>query len=143
MKFSEKLIQLRRTTGLSQEELGNKLNVARQTVSKWELGETTPEMDKLIKLSEIFNVTLDELIKDENNNKENSDITLNNTNSQKLAGMVIKILKGIGIFFIVLLTISILFIILGFVTLNKTNVDTESNTTVVEIQEENNLEFKE
>lgn len=143
MKFSEKLIQLRRTTGLSQEELGNKLNVARQTVSKWELGETTPEMDKLIKLSEIFNVTLDELIKDENNNKENSDITLNNTNSQKLAGMVIKILKGIGIFFIVLLTISILFIILGFVTFNKTNVDTESNTTVVEIQEENNLEFKE
>ena len=49
MKFNEKLIKLRKEMGLSQEELGNKLNVARQTVSKWELGETTPEMDKLIK----------------------------------------------------------------------------------------------
>ena len=98
-------------------------------------------MDKLIKLSEIFNVTLDELIKDENDKKENSDITSNNTNSQKLAGMVIKILKGVGIFFIVILTISILLIIIGFVTFNKI-VNTESNTTVVEIQEENNLEFK-
>ncbi len=61
MKFNEKLITLRKQNGLSQEELGMKLNVARQTVSKWELGETTPEMDKLIKLSEIFGVSLDEL----------------------------------------------------------------------------------
>ena len=56
MKFNEKLINLRKKAGLSQEELGYKLNVTRQTVSKWELGQTTPEMDKLIEISKIFNI---------------------------------------------------------------------------------------
>ena len=65
MKFNEKLIQLRKKEGLSQEELGYRLNVTRQTVSKWELGQTTPEMDKLIELSKIFNISVDELINEE------------------------------------------------------------------------------
>ena len=64
MKFNEKLIKLRKASGLSQEELGNKLNIARQTVSKWELGETTPEMDKLVELSNLFNVSIDEMAKE-------------------------------------------------------------------------------
>ena len=62
MLVNENLIRLRKSKGLSQEELGNELNVARQTISKWELGETTPEMDKLIKLSNIFDISVDELI---------------------------------------------------------------------------------
>lgn len=135
MKFNEKLIKLRKEAGFSQEELGNKLNVARQTISKWELGETTPEMDKLIKISEIFNVTLDELIKEESINEK-----INNTNSQKLAGMVIKILKGLGIFLITLLIISILLIIIGLISFNEAS---ESNTTVVEIQDDNGIQFEE
>lgn len=141
MKFNEKLIELRKATGFSQEELANKLNVARQTVSKWELGETTPEMDKLVKLSEIFNVTLDELIKDENDNdnQKNSDNKIKSTNSQKLAGMVIKILKGLGILLLVLLIISIFLMIIGLVSFNRISVD----STVVEVQEETNVEFKE
>ena len=64
MKFNEKLIKLRKAAGLSQEELGNRLDVARQTVSKWELGETTPEMDKLVELSNLFNVSMDEMAKE-------------------------------------------------------------------------------
>ena len=64
MKFNEKLIKLRKASGLSQEELGDKLNVARQTISKWELGETTPEMDKLEELSNLFEISIDELVKD-------------------------------------------------------------------------------
>ncbi len=64
MKFNEKLIKLRKASGLSQEELGDKLNVARQTISKWELGETTPEMDKLGELSNLFEISIDELVKD-------------------------------------------------------------------------------
>ena len=64
LKFNEKLIKLRKVSGLSQEELGDKLNVARQTVSKWELGETTPEMDKLEELSNLFEISIDELVKD-------------------------------------------------------------------------------
>ena len=61
MKFSDKLIKLRKENLLSQEELGEKLNVTRQTVSKWELGQTTPDMEKLVEMSKLFGVTLDEL----------------------------------------------------------------------------------
>ena len=139
MKFNEKLIKLRKEMGLSQEELGNKLNVARQTVSKCELGETTPEMDKLIKMSEIFNITLDELIKDKNN-----DENINNTNSQKLAGLVIKILKGLGIFLLVIAIAVVFLMIISFVSFNKIGTDEGSETTnVVEIQEDNEVQFEE
>lgn len=48
MKFSEKLENLRKSKGMSQEALAQKLNVTRQTVSKWELDQTTPDMNKLI-----------------------------------------------------------------------------------------------
>lgn len=61
MYFHELLIRLRKQRGLSQEQLGAEIGVTRQTVSRWELGETTPEMDKLIRLSDLFGVTLDEL----------------------------------------------------------------------------------
>lgn len=64
MKFNEKLIRLRKEKGLSQEELGDKLNVRRQTISKWELALTTPEMKKLIELSDFFNISLDDLIRE-------------------------------------------------------------------------------
>lgn len=64
MEFNEKLIKLRKAAGLSQEELGNRLDVARQTVSKWEVGETTPEMNKLVELSNLFNVSMDDLAKE-------------------------------------------------------------------------------
>lgn len=64
MNFSEKLQILRKEKRLSQEGLAEKLNVSRQAVSKWESGQSFPELDKIIILSDIFNVTLDELIKD-------------------------------------------------------------------------------
>lgn len=70
MNFNEKLVKLRKQKGLSQEELGYKLNVTRQTVSKWELGETTPEMNKLVELSKIFGVSLDELTSETESNNE-------------------------------------------------------------------------
>lgn len=62
MEFSNKLMELRKEKGWSQEELGNKIDVSRQTVSKWELGQTTPEMNKLIEISRLFQITVDELI---------------------------------------------------------------------------------
>ena len=64
MKFNEKLTKLRKMEGLSQEELGYRLNVTRQTVSKWELGQTTPEMDKLVEIGKIFNISVDDLLND-------------------------------------------------------------------------------
>lgn len=62
MKFSEKLTELRHSRGWSQEQLGERLGVTRQTVSKWELGSTTPELEKLAMMSDIFGVSTDELI---------------------------------------------------------------------------------
>lgn len=67
MKFNERLIKLRKAKGLSQEELGYELNVTRQTISKWELGESTPEMEKLIQISNFFGVSVDELISNNDN----------------------------------------------------------------------------
>lgn len=65
MQFHENLMRLRKQKGLSQEELGNQLDVSRQTVSKWELGQTTPEMDKLIALAKLFEVSIDALVGNE------------------------------------------------------------------------------
>ena len=63
MDFPQKLMELRRSHGLSQEQLGEKIGVTRQTISKWELGQTTPEMEKLAALSDLFGVSADELIR--------------------------------------------------------------------------------
>lgn len=65
MSFSEKLLKLRKENKLSQEMLADKLDVSRQSVSKWESGQTYPEMDKLLAMCKIFNVTLEELTNDE------------------------------------------------------------------------------
>ena len=64
MEFNNKLYNLRKQKGLSQEELASRLNVSRQTVSKWEIGESTPDMEKLAAISELFEVSLDELVLD-------------------------------------------------------------------------------
>lgn len=134
MKFNEKLIMLRKQHNLSQEQVAEKLGVARQTISKWELGETTPEMYKLIIMSELYNITLDELMKEENEGKVVNDP--NNTNSQKLAGMTIKILKGIGIFILIVAILYVFLMIIGFVAFNKVETNSDSKTTVIQTQEE-------
>lgn len=61
MNFSEKLIQLRKENGLSQEQLAEKLDISRQAISKWETGESQPDMSKLVILSDILKVSMDEL----------------------------------------------------------------------------------
>ena len=60
--FHDNLIQLRRMNGLSQETLAEKLNVSRQTLSKWETGESLPDIEKCRRLAELFGVTLDDLV---------------------------------------------------------------------------------
>ncbi len=66
MIFAEKLIKLRKQQGWSQEELASQLDVTRQSVSKWESMASIPDLDKIIKLSRIFGVSTDYLLKDEN-----------------------------------------------------------------------------
>jgi len=64
MTFSEKLALLRKKQGLSQEQLADRLGVTRQSVSKWESGLSLPEISKLVALSELFDVSVDYLVKD-------------------------------------------------------------------------------
>lgn len=64
MKFSDKLAQLRKANNLSQEQLAEKLNISRQSISKWESGDTYPDMAKLIQLCEILNCKLPDIMDD-------------------------------------------------------------------------------
>ena len=63
MDISEKILQLRKAKGFTQEELAEKLNVSRQSVSKWESGQSVPELEKLVTLCEVFQVSADYLLK--------------------------------------------------------------------------------
>lgn len=65
MELSEKIIYLRKKTGWSQEQLADQLDISRQSVSKWESGTSVPELDKIIKISDIFNVSTDYLLKED------------------------------------------------------------------------------
>ena len=64
MALSEKLYELRKKSGLSQEQLAEQLGVSRQAISKWESGKSVRESDTLVSISQYFNVTLDYLMKD-------------------------------------------------------------------------------
>ena len=72
MALAEKLYELRKKNGLSQEQLAERLGVSRQAVSKWESGKAVPESDTLVLISDVFHVTLDYLLKD-NAEKDNAD----------------------------------------------------------------------
>ena len=65
MTMGDKLTELRRRAGWSQEELSERLDVSRQSVSKWEGGQAVPTVDKLLELSRLFGVSTDYLLKDE------------------------------------------------------------------------------
>lgn len=121
MKFGDKLTLLRKRNGLSQEDLGEKLNVTRQTVSKWELGQTKPDTDKLMEISKLLNVDFNILIDDTlsldsiNNNNNNSSISSNviiddDVRPRKWL-LVVLIIIAIGL---------VIFLLDGYVTNKKT-----------------------
>lgn len=114
MKLGENILKLRKQRGLSQEQLGEQVDVTRQTISNWELGETTPNTDQLKLLSKTLNVSVDELI--DNDIKEILETKVSNT--EKLAGIIIKILKAIGILFVVFMIINVIAFIM-FATIRK------------------------
>ena len=68
MTIDQKIVQLRMSKGISQEQLAEILGVSRQSISKWEMGQMLPQIDKVLRLSEFFNVSTDELL------RENLDI---------------------------------------------------------------------
>ena len=72
MKFGDKLIVLRKKNGLSQEQLAEKLDVSRQSVSKWESNNTYPETDKIVQICNLFDCSMDDLINDKVTDVEGS-----------------------------------------------------------------------
>ena len=109
MKLGNKILKLRKQKGLSQEELGEKVDVTRQTISNWELGETQPNPEQLKLLSKELNVSIDELLDNDIQNVLVEKVS----NTEKLAGIILKILKiiiiGIPLTFVLLILLSILY----------------------------------
>lgn len=62
MELSEKILQARKALGLSQEQLAEQIGVSRQSISKWETGQSAPELDKLVALSRMFGISTDDLL---------------------------------------------------------------------------------
>lgn len=127
MEFNNKLYNLRKQKGLSQEELANRLNVSRQTVSKWEVGDSTPDMEKLIAISDLFEISLDELVLDktpayvgENSTKsrivdelKGKVLTDENKQKAKLGLKIVAIILGI-IVLIDIISMIVYFSLYGF-----------------------------
>ena len=106
MKIGNKIATLRKKKGLSQEEIADKLNVTRQTISKWELNETSPNINQAKEISKLFNISLDELVGNNIN-----DILINKINKND------KSLKVIMSFNIVMLILLLLVFITIFFTI--------------------------
>ena len=77
MLFNEKLKMLRKESGFTQEGLAEKLNVSRQAITKWETGEGTPDIENLKIISNLFNTTIDDLV------KEDKDVNIDKINQFK------------------------------------------------------------
>ncbi|MBR5369892.1 MAG: helix-turn-helix transcriptional regulator, partial [Bacilli bacterium] len=109
MEIGNKIMELRKKSGLSQEELAEKVGVARQTISKWELGETSPDLKQSKELSKIFKVSLDELT-----DNDIKDILVEKTsNTEKLSSLILKLIKVLIVLIllapIILVTLKIIF----------------------------------
>lgn len=129
MKLGDKIQKLRKDLKLSQEQLAEKIDVTRQTISNWELGETSPNPEQLKLLSKALNVSIDELL----NNDVKSVIIDKVSNTEKLAGIIIKILKVIGILFVI-------YFIIGILAIFLFNVKKESSTETITSNQTTQLE---
>lgn len=110
MELGNKILELRKKKHLSQEQLAELVGVTRQTISKWELGETSPDLNQAKKLSEVFKVSLDDLT---NNDIKNILITKAN-DTEKLVKITIIFMKTL----VVLIIMAIIGIIALFIYFN-------------------------
>lgn len=126
MNLGKKIAELRKKNNFSQEELAEKVGVARQTISKWEIGDTTPDINQVKIISKIFNISIDELV----DNDINNVIVEKISNTEKLAGITIKILKVFGIMIIVFITLIFLFVIIFMVDMPRNDYDIVGRTKI-------------
>ena len=129
MELGKQIYELRKKANLSQEQLAEKVGVSRQTISKWELGETAPDIKQAQVLSQIFGVSLDELTG--NDNKEVIYEKVSNT--ERLAGVTITVLKTLGIFIITFILITIIIFTIGIISFTNTHEEgTVEQVTITE-----------
>ena len=131
MELGKQIYELRKKANLSQEQLAEQVGVSRQTISKWELGETAPDIKQAQILSQVFNVSLDELT----GNDTKGVIYEKVSNTERLAGLIIKIIKIWGIIILACLIIAVIGIVLfGFVR-GEGSVEFENNVEKVTFTE--------
>lgn len=124
MNIGDKLLKLRKRKGLSQEEVSNILNVSRQTVSKWETNQSTPDFDKIIPIcklyeisaNELFNTNLDNIHSNDSLNNKKNNSARNISISVMLYIVSITFLIGFSCFDKPILGVCIFFIIVAFAT---------------------------
>ena len=102
MKFADKMLDLRKKSGLTQEELAEKLSVSRQAISRWEMGLAVPDASNLLQISQLFKVTVDYLINDEYSCDEDIPIVKSKEESlsremKKVPAMIKSTLIGLAI----------------------------------------------
>lgn len=93
MRFEEKIVELRKQKGLSQEELAEQLGVSRQAVSRWELGQTLPDIYNLVQLCELFGVSADYLVKEEASKRNSAAAEENPEEAKQKAKALARIAK--------------------------------------------------
>ena len=131
MELGKQVYELRKKANLSQEQLAEKVGVSRQTISKWELGETAPDIKQAQVLSQVFSVSLDELT----GNDTKEVIYEKVSNTEKLAGLIIKVIKIWGIIILTCLIVAVVGIVLfGFVR-GEGSVEFENNVEKVTFTE--------
>jgi transcriptional regulator with XRE-family HTH domain len=131
MELGKQIYELRKRANLSQEQLAEKVGVSRQTISKWELGETAPDIKQAQVLSQVFSVSLDELT----GNDTKEVIYEKVSNTEKLAGLIIKVIKIWGIIILTCLIVAVVGIVLfGFVR-GEGSVEFENNVEKVTFTE--------
>lgn len=84
MELYERLIELRKKAGLSQEDLAEKLNISRQAVSKWEIGQSNPDIENIIMLGAIYNVTTDYILLGKSQEIKLEPVSENKSDTSKL-----------------------------------------------------------
>ena len=104
MNLGEKINQLRKGQGMTQEELASKLTVSRQAISKWELGESVPDTENIMQLSKLFGVSTDYLLNDEYSS--DIDIPAVKVTAKKIKTQYSKLIKTYHLLLIVLFAIS-------------------------------------
>ena len=125
MTLSEKLYNLRRKQGLSQEGLAEKLDCSRQVISKWENGTTTPDAEMLQKYSELFGVSIDYLVKEDIEEPTSVQPTEKNSGNKKLLGILGIVISLLG---------CVSLIVFGAITvLNSETADKIAESSVIVI----------